>query len=233
MNGDTPAAAGTWLPLQIERAGRKARNGRQISRPADESLAMRGCWRGCCWCLAAPLPVAFAVPPAIDLAVISIRAAAVSPWSPRSGPVSEFSLRPARVAAIDRGVGRWPPDRADPAGRAAGESARAGSCTLPAAMQHAAHRVPGHAAGSRHPPGPSPGAARVAADGRCRRQFPACRRGWYPQPAALFTYRVRLSVPGDQRALVAGRLLRGRAPVAPAIAIAPASSSRIRLTAST
>jgi hypothetical protein len=30
--------------------------------------------------------------------------------------------------------------------------------------------------------------------------------GWYPQPAALFRYRVRLSLPGDQRGLVAGRL---------------------------
>ncbi len=31
--------------------------------------------------------------------------------------------------------------------------------------------------------------------------------GWYPQPAALFTYRVRLRVSGGQKALVAGRLL--------------------------
>ena len=31
--------------------------------------------------------------------------------------------------------------------------------------------------------------------------------GWYPQPAALFTYRVELSVPATQRALVAGRLI--------------------------
>ncbi|CAG0956261.1 aminopeptidase N [Rhodocyclaceae bacterium] len=29
---------------------------------------------------------------------------------------------------------------------------------------------------------------------------------WYPQPAPLFTYTVSLSLPGDQRALVAGRL---------------------------
>jgi aminopeptidase N len=29
---------------------------------------------------------------------------------------------------------------------------------------------------------------------------------WYPQPAGLFRYRVKLSVPSDQRALVAGRL---------------------------
>lgn len=29
---------------------------------------------------------------------------------------------------------------------------------------------------------------------------------WYPRPAALFTYRVTLTVPGDQRALVPGRL---------------------------
>ncbi len=29
---------------------------------------------------------------------------------------------------------------------------------------------------------------------------------WYPQPASLFAYRVRVSVPGDQRALVPGRL---------------------------
>ena len=29
---------------------------------------------------------------------------------------------------------------------------------------------------------------------------------WYPQPAPLFTYRVRVAVPGDQRALVPGRL---------------------------
>jgi aminopeptidase N len=31
--------------------------------------------------------------------------------------------------------------------------------------------------------------------------------GWYPQPAPLFSYRVSLSLPADQRALVAGRLL--------------------------
>jgi hypothetical protein len=30
--------------------------------------------------------------------------------------------------------------------------------------------------------------------------------GWYPRPAPLFTYRVTLSVPGDQRAVVPGRL---------------------------
>ena len=30
--------------------------------------------------------------------------------------------------------------------------------------------------------------------------------GWYPRPAAFFSYRVRLSLPGDQRGLVAGRL---------------------------
>lgn len=36
---------------------------------------------------------------------------------------------------------------------------------------------------------------------------------WYPQPpAALFDYRVRLSLPGEQRALVAGRLLSERLP---------------------
>jgi aminopeptidase N len=31
--------------------------------------------------------------------------------------------------------------------------------------------------------------------------------GWYPQPAGLFTYRVRLTLKGQQRGLVAGRLL--------------------------
>ena len=31
--------------------------------------------------------------------------------------------------------------------------------------------------------------------------------GWYPQPAPLFSYRVKLSLPGDQRGLVAGRLV--------------------------
>jgi aminopeptidase N len=30
--------------------------------------------------------------------------------------------------------------------------------------------------------------------------------GWYPHPAALFSYRVKLSLPADQRGLVAGRL---------------------------
>ena len=30
--------------------------------------------------------------------------------------------------------------------------------------------------------------------------------GWYPRPAALFSYRVRLSLPGNQRGLVPGRL---------------------------
>ncbi len=39
--------------------------------------------------------------------------------------------------------------------------------------------------------------------------------GWYPKPAALFTYRVGLSVPGEQRALVAGRLLEEEVPSAP------------------
>lgn len=31
--------------------------------------------------------------------------------------------------------------------------------------------------------------------------------GWYPQPSALFTYRIRLRVPAGQRAIVPGRLL--------------------------
>nr|WP_313951295.1 M1 family aminopeptidase [Accumulibacter sp.] len=38
---------------------------------------------------------------------------------------------------------------------------------------------------------------------------------WYPQPATLFSYEVSLSVPGDQRALVAGRLLNEEIPAAP------------------
>jgi len=38
---------------------------------------------------------------------------------------------------------------------------------------------------------------------------------WYPQPAKLFSYRVKLTVPGDQRALVAGRLLEEDVPTAP------------------
>ncbi|MCB1943518.1 MAG: M1 family peptidase [Candidatus Accumulibacter sp.] len=37
---------------------------------------------------------------------------------------------------------------------------------------------------------------------------------WYPQPAELFSYRVRLSVAGDQRALVAGRLVDEEIPAA-------------------
>lgn len=35
---------------------------------------------------------------------------------------------------------------------------------------------------------------------------------WYPQPAPLFAYKVSLSLPGDQRALVAGRLISEEAP---------------------
>ncbi len=35
---------------------------------------------------------------------------------------------------------------------------------------------------------------------------------WYPQPAPLFTYTVSLSLPDDQRALVAGRLISEEAP---------------------
>lgn len=31
--------------------------------------------------------------------------------------------------------------------------------------------------------------------------------GWYPQPAARFSYRVKLTLPGEQRGLVAGRLV--------------------------
>ncbi|MBL8407952.1 MAG: M1 family peptidase [Candidatus Accumulibacter sp.] len=50
----------------------------------------------------------------------------------------------------------------------------------------------------------------AAADG----SFLPAGSGWYPQPqAALFAYRVRLSVPGEQRALVAGRLFEERLPV--------------------
>jgi len=36
--------------------------------------------------------------------------------------------------------------------------------------------------------------------------FLSAAGAWYPQPAPLFTYRVAVSVPGDQRALVPGRL---------------------------
>ncbi len=39
---------------------------------------------------------------------------------------------------------------------------------------------------------------------------------WYPQPAALFSYRVALSVPATQRALVAGRLVSETVPDAAA-----------------
>ena len=36
--------------------------------------------------------------------------------------------------------------------------------------------------------------------------FLSAAGAWYPQPAALFSYKVTVSVPGDQRALVPGRL---------------------------
>jgi len=36
--------------------------------------------------------------------------------------------------------------------------------------------------------------------------------GWYPQPSAMFNFRVKLSLPADQRALVAGRLLEETLP---------------------
>ncbi|MBI4205829.1 MAG: M1 family peptidase [Betaproteobacteria bacterium] len=36
--------------------------------------------------------------------------------------------------------------------------------------------------------------------------------GWYPRPAAHFTYRVKLSLPGDQRGLVAGHLAAEKLP---------------------
>ncbi|HSG23977.1 MAG TPA: M1 family aminopeptidase [Azonexus sp.] len=36
--------------------------------------------------------------------------------------------------------------------------------------------------------------------------------GWYPQPAPMFSYRLKLSLPADQRALVPGRLLEEKLP---------------------
>jgi len=36
--------------------------------------------------------------------------------------------------------------------------------------------------------------------------------GWYPRPAAFFSYRVRLSLPAEQRGLVAGRLIAEELP---------------------
>ena len=36
--------------------------------------------------------------------------------------------------------------------------------------------------------------------------------GWYPRPAAYFSYRVKLALPGDQRGLVAGRLVAEELP---------------------
>ena len=36
--------------------------------------------------------------------------------------------------------------------------------------------------------------------------------GWYPQPSAMFNFRVKLSLPADQRGLVAGRLLEETLP---------------------
>lgn len=36
--------------------------------------------------------------------------------------------------------------------------------------------------------------------------------GWYPQPSPMFSFRVKLSLPADQRALVAGRLLEETQP---------------------
>ncbi len=47
-----------------------------------------------------------------------------------------------------------------------------------------------------------------------RGSFLPAGSGWYPQPAPLFTYRVRLSLPGDQRGLVAGRLVSEQLPEA-------------------
>jgi hypothetical protein len=56
--------------------------------------------------------------------------------------------------------------------------------------------------------------------GACRRwrrpkaAFLASGSGWYPRPAELFTYRVKLAVPHGQRALVAGKRIAENLPAA-------------------
>jgi hypothetical protein len=64
-----------------------------------------------------------------------------------------------------------------------------------------------------------------AADGAPEGSFLASGSGWYPRPAELFTYRVKLAVPHGQRALVAGKRIAENLPAAPAKATGPASNA--------
>ena len=70
-----------------------------------------------------------------------------------------------------------------------------------------AHRVRRHAAGARPRARPPRRAGRNAADGIVEGSFLPAGSGWYPHPRGFFTYAVTLSVPADQRALVAGTLV--------------------------
>ncbi len=140
--------------------------------------------------LAAPLPVAFAAPPAIDLVVDldpgSRRLTVVATITPVP-PTFRFVLHESLAIAAASADGRPLPITA---GEQQGSLRRwqlplpAGSRslrveyqgTLPALDARLDHRQV-HAAGARRPAGPSSGAAPIAADGCGRRQLPARRRG--------------------------------------------------------
>jgi aminopeptidase N len=109
--------------------------------------------------------------------------------------VADCRIRPADAATPRDGTRLW--RLALPAGAKQLRITYAG--TLPATEVHRDYRQ----VLSGLPP-------MAAAEG----SFLPAGSGWYPQPqAALFAYRVRLSVPGEQRALVAGRLFEERLPV--------------------
>lgn len=168
------------------------------------------------WLAAALLLLAAGVgaAPALDLAVTldpDQRRLEVIAELPVSGRNFEFELhesltvseavvagrriRPADAAAPRDGTRLW--RLALPAGTRQLRITYAG--TLPATEVHRDHRQ----VLSGLPPMAAPEGS-----------FLAAGSGWYPQPqAALFAYRVRLSVPGEQRALVAGRLIDERLPI--------------------
>lgn len=163
--------------------------------------------------LAAPLPVAFAAPPAIDLDVdldpgsrrLTV-VATITPVPPTFRFVLHESLAIAAAAADGRplpitageqqgSLRRW--QLPLPAGSRSLRVEYQG--TLPALETRLDHRQ----VLRQLPP-------MAAVEG----SFLPAGGAWYPRPAEFFRYRVRLSVPGDQRALVAGRLLKEELPLA-------------------
>jgi len=155
----------------------------------------------------------------VDLAVTldpATRAIEVIAELPVAGRAFEFSLHESLSVREATPVGRNAPAARLAGSRGdAGDGSRSWRIPLPAGVERLRITYGGTLPATETARDHRQVLQRMPPMAATQGSFLAAGSGWYPQPPqARFSYRVRLSVPGEQRALVAGSLRVERLPVA-------------------